>query len=343
VPLWIALPAPPTPRVAGLTLDAFWALRLEDLGITAADTPGGAPWIDGRFAGLPDDWLRQIASGEVLLARPSAGASPSPERIGGLEGAAVRPLPRGTAIALGEPGGLAAAERIAWAVSARRLVQRGVVVVDPDRLICDPSVVVHAGARLWPDVVLRGCTTVGAGAEIRPGCWIEDTEIGEGVTLLPHCVCTGAVVGAGSQVGPMAHLRPGAHLSGDNKVGNFVEVKQATLGRGAKASHLSYLGDATVGDGANIGAGTITCNYDGHGKHPTHIGARAFIGSNSSLVAPVTIGEGAIVGAGSVLTRDVPADGLGVERGELKVLPGAGRKLNERNARRAAARKRGEE
>ncbi|TVQ87421.1 MAG: hypothetical protein EA397_18360 [Deltaproteobacteria bacterium] len=135
----------------------------------------------------------------------------------------------------------------------------------------------------------------------------------------------------------MAHLRPGAELVADNKVGNFVEVKQATLDRGAKASHLSYLGDAHVGERANIGAGTITCNYDGHRKQRTEIGARAFIGSNTALVAPVRVGEGAIVGAGTVLTKDAPADALAVERGDLRILERMGKKLDERNARRAAA------
>jgi bifunctional UDP-N-acetylglucosamine pyrophosphorylase/glucosamine-1-phosphate N-acetyltransferase len=138
----------------------------------------------------------------------------------------------------------------------------------------------------------------------------------------------------------MAHLRPGSVLDREVKVGNFVEVKNTHLREGAKASHLTYLGDAQVGREANVGAGTITCNYDGFGKHRTVIGDRAFIGSNSALVAPVAIGDGAIVGAGSVITRDVPEDAIAVERAELRILEGRAPGLNDRNRERAAARKR---
>lgn len=218
---------------------------------------------------------------------------------------------------------------------ARQLVVDGVTVVDPDRTWIGPDVTVAAGARLWPDITLVGRTSVAAGAEIRPGCWLEDTTIGENALIKPHSVCEGAVIGAGCQVGPMAHLRPGSVLEEAAKVGNFVEMKKATLGRGAKASHLTYLGDAEIGAEANIGAGTITCNYDGWGKHRTTIGAGAFIGSNTALVAPITVGEGAIVGAGTTLTRDVPADALAVARGDQRTLDGMAPKLHARNKRKA--------
>ena len=135
-------------------------------------------------------------------------------------------------------------------------------------------------------------------------------------------MCDGAEIGPGARVGPMAHLRPETRLEADVKVGNFVEVKNTLLKRGAKASHLTYLGDAEIGEGANIGAGTITCNYDGFGKYRTVIGAGAFVGSNSALVAPLTIGAGAIIGAGSVITEDVPAESLAVERSPVRVLTG---------------------
>jgi len=179
--------------------------------------------------------------------------------------------------------------------------------------------------------------------------WLSyDTQLGVDVTIEPHVVfgpgvtvaddatihafshLEGATVGEGCEVGPYARLRPGAVLEKKAKVGNFVEVKKARLGEGAKANHLSYIGDADVGAKANIGAGTITCNYDGYFKYQTRIGERAFIGSNSSLVAPVSIGEGAIVGAGSVVTRDVEADSLGVTRAEQKGLSGWATRFRER-------------
>ena len=138
------------------------------------------------------------------------------------------------------------------------------------------------------------------------------------------------MVGAGASIGPFARLRPGARLGKSSRVGNFVEIKKAAVGEGAKVNHLSYIGDSDVGERANIGAGTITCNYDGFGKYRTVIGAGAFIGSNSALVAPVSIGEGAIVGAGSVITRDVEADSLAVERNEQKGIAGWARRFRER-------------
>lgn len=181
-----------------------------------------------------------------------------------------------------------------------------------------------------------------------------DTKLGRDVTVEPHVVfgpgvdvadgatikafshIDGAIVGAGASVGPFARIRPGAVLGEKAKVGNFVELKKAVLGRGAKANHLSYVGDAEVGEGANIGAGTITCNYDGFGKYRTVIGAGAFIGSNTALVAPVTVGEGAIVGAGSVITSDVERDSLAVERTEQKGISGWAKRFRERMTRKAA-------
>jgi len=152
--------------------------------------------------------------------------------------------------------------------------------------------------------------TIGPNVVFGPGVAIADD-----VTIHAFCHLEGAVVARGAIVGPYARLRPGAEIGASAHVGNFVEIKKARLGEGAKANHLTYIGDADVGAGSNIGAGTITCNYDGFGKYPTKIGANAFIGSNSALVAPVTIGDGAIIGAGSVVTSDVPADALAVARG----------------------------
>lgn len=217
----------------------------------------------------------------------------------------------------------------------QQLAQAGVHFVDETRVYLEPSVHIDAEATIWPDVVLRGKTTISGHAEIRSGCWLEDTIVGPHALVKPHTVCEGAVIGAHASVGPMAHLRTGAVLEEEVKVGNFVEVKKSTLHRGAKASHLSYLGDSEIGAGANVGAGTITCNYDGHRKQKTHIGAGAFIGSNTALVAPVRVGEGAIVGAGSVITKDVPDDALAVERAPLKVMENRAGRVHARNRRLA--------
>jgi bifunctional UDP-N-acetylglucosamine pyrophosphorylase/glucosamine-1-phosphate N-acetyltransferase len=181
-----------------------------------------------------------------------------------------------------------------------------------------------------------------------------DTKLGRDVTVEPHVVfgpgvavadgatihafshIEGATIGACASIGPFARLRPGANLGERTKVGNFVEIKKAEVARGAKVNHLTYVGDASIGEGANIGAGTITCNYDGFGKYRTVIGAHAFIGSNSALVAPVTVGDGAIVGAGSVITSDVDADSLAVARGEQKGVAGWAKRFRERMSKKAA-------
>ena len=166
-------------------------------------------------------------------------------------------------------------------------------------------------------------TVLGRDVIIEPNVWFgPGVTVADGVTIHGFSHLEGAEVGRGAEVGPYARLRPGAELGAKSKVGNFVEVKKARLGEGAKANHLTYLGDAEIGAGANIGAGTITCNYDGFFKYKTNIGEGAFIGSNSALVAPVTIGAGAIVAAGSVITADVEADALALGRGEQKAKPG---------------------
>lgn len=217
-----------------------------------------------------------------------------------------------------------------------RFKEAGVHFVDDARVYLDPSVTIEDGAVIWPNVVLRGRTHIAAQAEIQSGCWLQDTVVGRSAVVKPHCVCEGAHIGANAAVGPMAHLRTGAVLEEEVKIGNFVEVKKSTLRKGAKASHLSYLGDSEIGAGANVGAGTITCNYDGHRKQKTEIGAGAFIGSNTALVAPVRVGDGAIVGAGSVITKDVPDDALAVERAPLKVMENRAGRVHARNRRLAA-------
>ena len=185
------------------------------------------------------------------------------------------------------------------------LRDRGVIVPDPDRTYVGEHVEVAPGTILHPGTHLRGETSVGPDCRIGPDCWIEGTTIEERCTVR-YSVLEFARVRADSIVGPYAHLRRGADVGPEARVGNFVEVKQARLGRGAKAGHLAYIGDADVGERTNVGAGAITCNYDGTTKHRTVIGRDVFVGSNVSLIAPVTIGEGAIVAAGSTITEDVP-------------------------------------
>jgi bifunctional UDP-N-acetylglucosamine pyrophosphorylase/glucosamine-1-phosphate N-acetyltransferase len=198
----------------------------------------------------------------------------------------------------------------------------GVRVEDPATTHVGPDVKIERGAVLKPFTVLEGRTIVRADAVIGPFVRLVDMEIGPGALVLDHCLLRESVVEAGASVGPFAHLRPGSRVGASAKVGNFVELKKTHLGDGSKAQHLSYLGDATIGAGVNIGAGTITCNYDGVTKSPTRIEAGAFVGSDSILVAPVTVGEGAYVAAGSTITQDVPKDALALGRARQVNKPG---------------------
>jgi bifunctional UDP-N-acetylglucosamine pyrophosphorylase / glucosamine-1-phosphate N-acetyltransferase len=215
-----------------------------------------------------------------------------------------------------------------------RLMVEGVTILDPAATYVDDTVVVGADTVIYPGTVLEGATAIGAECVVGPGCHVSGSRIGDRVTLRPYCVLSDAVVEAEAQLGPFCHLRPQSHVGAGARIGNFVELKKSKIGRGAKVPHLSYVGDATVGDNANIGAGTITCNYDGVAKHETKIGAGAFVGTNSSLVAPVTIGAGAYVGAGSVITKSVPAGALAVARARQEIRAGwAARKKKTRKAK----------
>ncbi|MEM6786968.1 MAG: bifunctional UDP-N-acetylglucosamine diphosphorylase/glucosamine-1-phosphate N-acetyltransferase GlmU [Myxococcota bacterium] len=194
----------------------------------------------------------------------------------------------------------------------------------------DVGVEVAPEAIIEHGVVLRGRTRVGPRARIDVGCVLDDVDVAADAYLQPYTVARDARIGARATTGPFAHLRPESQLDEDTKVGNFVEMKKTRLRRGAKASHLSYLGDGDVGEGANIGAGTIFCNYDGVQKHRTTIGSGAFIGSDSQLVAPVTVGAGAYVGTGTTVTKDVPADALAIGRAPQANKEGYARRLRGR-------------
>jgi bifunctional UDP-N-acetylglucosamine pyrophosphorylase/glucosamine-1-phosphate N-acetyltransferase len=202
------------------------------------------------------------------------------------------------------------------------LMAAGASLEDPETIQIGLDVTVEADAAILPFTILEGKTAVAAGARVGPYARLVDTKVGPGAQILDHCLLRDCVVEAGASVGPFAHIRPESFIGARAKVGNFVELKKTRLGEGSKAPHLSYIGDATVGPSVNIGAGTITCNYDGTAKHPTRIEAGAFIGSDTVLVAPVTVGEGAYVGAGSAITEDVPAGALALARARQVVKEG---------------------
>ena len=205
---------------------------------------------------------------------------------------------------------------------AEALMTAGVTLADPGRvdvrgrLSCGRDVIIDVNA------VFEGDVELGDGVIIGPNAWIRDARIGDGVCIHPNTVVDGADVGPGCELGPFARIRPGTVLADGVKVGNFVETKKSRIGKGSKVNHLSYVGDAEIGAGVNVGAGTITCNYDGVNKHRTVIGDGAFIGSNTALVAPVSVGEGATIGAGSTISKDAPADQLTVARGRQVTVKG---------------------
>jgi len=215
---------------------------------------------------------------------------------------------------------LAVAEAIMQRNLRAAAMANGATLVDPTTVWFSHDTTIGQDVIIGPSVFMGPGVSVADGAEIRAFCHLEGTSLGEGVTI-----------------GPFARLRPGTVVAKGARVGNFVEIKNAMLEMGAKVNHLTYVGDAQVGAGANVGAGVITCNYDGFLKHRTEIGAGAFIGSNTALVAPVKIGEGAIVGAGSTITKDVETDALVVERSETKTVPGAARSYREKKAAEKAA------
>jgi bifunctional UDP-N-acetylglucosamine pyrophosphorylase/glucosamine-1-phosphate N-acetyltransferase len=209
---------------------------------------------------------------------------------------------------------LAAAEELERRRAVERALDSGATIHDAATVRIGPNVTLSPDAVLHPFVCLEGETTIGEGAEILPFTRLVDCVVAGGAVVGPHCELEKASVGARARVGPFSRARPGSVYEEDVRVGNFVETKNTVLRRGVKAQHLAYLGDADVGAGSNVGAGVITCNYDGEKKHPTKIGEKAFIGSDVQLVAPVSVGDGAYVGAGTTVTEDVPAGALALSR-----------------------------
>ena len=259
------------------------------------------------------EWLPKLsnnnAQGEYYLTDIVAMAIAD-----GLEVASVEPQLAFEVEGVNDRVQLAALEREFQNFQAKQLMQQGVHLIDPTRFDLRGNLTVGKDVRIDINVIIEGNCELGDGVEIGAGCILKNTKIAAGTKVQPYSVFDQAVVGEAAQIGPFSRLRPGAVLANEVHIGNFVEVKNSQIGLGSKANHFTYLGDAEVGAGSNIGAGTITCNYDGANKFKTIIGDQVFIGSNSSLVAPVTIANGATVGAGSTITRDVAEQCLAVER-----------------------------
>jgi len=217
---------------------------------------------------------------------------------------------------------VAKADRVIRLRLAEALMRAGVAVRDPERLYVEPGIEVGRDTALGPGVELRGKVKIGANCIIEQGAVITDCTLGDRVHVKPYCVLSEATVANNAQIGPWCHIRPGSVIEDDVHLGNFVETKKTRMGRGAKANHLTYLGDADVGSKVNVGCGTITCNYDGYVKSKTVIGDGAFIGSDTQLVAPVTVGAGAVTAAGTTVYKDVPPGALALTRPEMAVVEG---------------------
>lgn len=301
-------------RIAGETIADRWLRLGEEAGVGVvlrAQGRGGPTPVDGR-------WLSWTSAD---LADFASGGAGGPQRV--------------------EDRPIHWARREADEVAARlaALAELDVLLVGGGPTLVGPRVGVAPGAVLGPHTVLLGRTQIGQ-AIVEQGAHLVDTLVEDGALVRPYTVAEGAWLGAGVVVGPFAHLRPGTRLHDGAKVGNFVETKNAELHPGAKANHLSYLGDCAIGARSNIGAGTITCNYDGARKHRTEVGEDAFVGTNSSLVAPVRIGDHTLIAAGSVVTQDVPDTDLAIARGRQRNVTGRGRDILEAN-RAAKAREQG--
>jgi len=221
------------------------------------------------------------------------------------------------AIGVNSQAELAAATKMAFARKAERLMESGVMFMDPANTYVEDTVEVEPAAMLYPGVVLRGQTKIGAFTVVEPGCMVVDSQISANVHLKTGCYIDRSSVASQSELGPYAHLRPQSEVGENCKIGNFVELKKVKFGSGAKAGHLTYLGDAEIGENTNIGCGTITCNYAvDRKKYVTKIGKDVFVGSDSQFIAPVTVGDGAFIGSGSTITKDVPPKALAVTRGQ---------------------------
>ncbi len=274
--------------------------------VDSAFLPGALQTLESENA-QGEYYLTDIVQKAVVEGqRVASVVHPDPEEIQGVN----------------TPQQLALVNRSFLARRCEELVKGGVKLLDPHSLFIDRSAVVESGTVIGPNVQLLGATSIASGVTIEGTALIRDSSIGADSVLKLGVRIEEARVGSGASVGPFAHLRPGTEAENGVKIGNFVEIKKSKLGEGAKVNHLSYIGDASVGREANIGAGTITCNYDGYKKSLTEIGEGSFIGSNSALVAPVKIGNRATVGAGSTITKAVSDGALALTRPEQREIPG---------------------
>ncbi len=354
-----------TPLVSPDDIAAVLAALQGDLALMSCrlDDPSGYGRVlrdaQGNVTGVRED--RDLESGERAVREVNAGVYAASTAFLKKALARVQPanaqgeyyLTDAVAIAAGEGGAhaveghpdgligvndrrqLADAEARLYARIAERHRLAGVTVRGDARI--DDGVVIGQDSVIEAGASLRGATRIGSGTTIDAGCVITDTEVGDGALFKPYSVATDSRVGDGAQIGPFAHLRPGSDIEAEAHIGNFVETKKTRVRRGAKANHLAYLGDGDVGERANVGAGTIFCNYDGFQKHRTVIGEGAFIGSDSQIVAPVTIGKGAYVATGTTVTKDVPDGALAIGRTKQENKEGYASRLKARLA--AAAKK----
>lgn len=284
------------------------AIREVNSGILAAPA--------GRLRGWLDRLGNDNRQGEYYLTDVIAAAVAD-----GLPVTAVRVDEADEVLGVNDKSQLAHLERACQRRIAAQLMRDGVTLIDPARLDVRGTLRTGRDVTIDVGVIFEGEVTLGEGVRVGPYCVLRNTHVEAGTVIEPHCVIDSAEIGPHCAIGPFARIRPGTRMAERAKVGNFVEVKKALIGPGSKVSHLSYIGDAELGRDVNIGAGTITCNYDGRAKHMTRIGDGVFIGSDTQLVAPVTVGEGATIGAGSTITKDVPPGGLTLTRAPQKSLP----------------------
>lgn len=225
---------------------------------------------------------------------------------------------------------LAEAECITKIKTLENLMANGVTIIDPSSTYISQSVNIGPDTVIYPGAMISGNTTIGKGCSIGPGSIISNTRIGNGVKVKAYCVMEESEIKDDAVIGPLAHLRPQTVIEKGAHIGNFVEIKKSTIGEGSKANHLTYIGDATIGKGVNIGAGTITCNYDGFKKYQTIIEDNVFVGSDTQLIAPVKIGKGSLIGAGTTVTEDVPADSMVLSRVKQVTSKGVAKKWKEK-------------
>ncbi len=280
-------------------------------------------------AGCLRDWLKRLdnnnAQGEFYLTDVIAMAAGE-----GVEVESTRAVNEYEILGVNDRVQLAQLERVLQHQQAETLMRNGVTLQDPARLDVRGEVRAGRDCSIDINVVLEGSVTLGERVRIGPGCVIKNATIGDDVEIFAHCVIEDGIIGSACRIGPFARIRPETKLARRVHVGNFVEIKKSTVAEGSKINHLSYIGDTQMGSGVNVGAGTITCNYDGANKHLTEIGNDVFIGSDTQLIAPVKVGDGATIGAGTTVTRDVPGNELTLSRSKQQTITGWKRPVRRR-------------